>query len=121
MQPLVVVVADVDAEHAPEVAPVEDQQPVQALGTHGADEALDDRFRLRYSHRGLDAPDALATEDLVEGAAVLAVAVADQEADASAKSRPRLRACWVTQAPLGFFVQPASQTRRLSFAMKKKT
>ncbi len=39
----------------------------------------------------------------------------------SAKSRPRLRACWVTQSPLGFFVQPASQTRRLACAMKNNT
>src|SRR6266545_6492469 len=64
-------------------------------------------------------PDAFAAEDLVEGAAVLAIAVADQEADAcSEKSRPRLRACWVTQAPVGLAVQPASQTRRLPWAMK---
>ncbi len=82
MRPLAVVVVDVDAEHAIEVAPAEDQQPVHALGMHGADEALGDRVRLRCSHRDLDDPGALATEDLVEGAAVLAVAVADQEADA---------------------------------------
>src|SRR6266542_4099746 len=36
-----------------------------------------------------------------------------KRAPCSEKSRPRLRACWVIQAPLGFFVQPASQTRRL--------
>src|SRR5881227_2404380 len=36
----------------------------------------------------------------------------------SEKSRPRLRACWVTQWPLGLAVQPASQTRRLPCAMK---
>ena len=29
----------------------------------------------------------------------------------SEKSRPRLRACWVTQSPVGLAVQPASQTR----------
>jgi hypothetical protein len=39
----------------------------------------------------------------------------------SAMSRPRLRACWVTQAPVGLVVQPASQTRRLACAMKKST
>jgi hypothetical protein len=31
----------------------------------------------------------------------------------SEKSSPRLRACWVTQAPVGLAMQPASQTRRL--------
>src|SRR5262249_17765261 len=34
----------------------------------------------------------------------------------SAKSRPRLRACWVTHSPVGFVVQPASQTARLACA-----
>jgi hypothetical protein len=44
-----------------------------------------------------------------KGAVVLAVAVADQKRMPwSAKSRPRLRACWVTQAPLGCAVQPTS-------------
>jgi len=112
--PLAVVVVDVDAEHAFEVASVDDQQPVEALRTDCSDEALRDGVGLRRSHRSLHAPDAIAAEDLVEGAAVLAVAVADQVADAlSDESRPRLRACWVTQAPLGFLVKPASQTRRL--------
>jgi len=39
----------------------------------------------------------------------------------SAKSKPTLRACCVTWSPLGFFVQPASQTRRLAYAMKTNT
>ena len=39
----------------------------------------------------------------------------------SLKSRPRLRACWVTHSPVGFLVQPASQTRRFACAMKKST
>ncbi len=82
MRPLAVVVVDVDAEDAFEVTPIQDQQPVQALGAHGSDEALRDRVRLRRSHRRLYDPDALAVEDLIERAAVLAVAVADQEADA---------------------------------------
>ncbi len=72
---------DVDAEHAFEVAAVQDQKPVETLGTHGSDEALGDCVRLRRPHRRLHDLDAFAAEDLVEGAAVLAVAVADQEAD----------------------------------------
>ena len=66
---------------------------------------------------------AFAAEDLVEGAAELAVAVVDQE-PASARRRPlkpRLRACWVTQAPVGLVVQPARWTRRLPSSMKKST
>src|SRR6266487_1567818 len=82
MRPLAVVMVDVDAEHAFEVASVEDQQPVEALRTDCSDAALRDRVRLRRSDRRLHDPDAFAAEDLVEGAAVLTVAVADQEADA---------------------------------------
>jgi len=80
--PLAVVVVDVDAEHAFEVAAVEDQHPVETLGTHGADEALRDRVRSRRPHRRLHNPDAFAAEHLVEGPAVLAIAVADQEPNA---------------------------------------
>jgi hypothetical protein len=58
-------------------------------------------------------------EHLVEGAAVLAVAVADQEAHA-ARSMPRLRACWVTQAPVGLGEQPASHTRRFAHDCRKR-
>jgi hypothetical protein len=69
-----------DAEHTLEVTPVDDQEPVQALGAGGADEAFGDRVRLWRSHRRLDDLDAFAGEDGVEVAAVFAVAVADQEA-----------------------------------------
>src|SRR5713226_7395939 len=81
MRPLAVVVVDVDAEHPFEVTAVEDQ-PVQTLGTYGPHEALRDRVCLRRSYRRPHDPGARATEDCVEGAAVLAVAVADQEPDA---------------------------------------
>jgi hypothetical protein len=82
MRPLAVVVVDVDAEHAFEVTPVEDQQPVETFGPHSPDEALGDRVRFRRSQRRPHDSDALATEDVVEGTAVLAVAVTNQEADA---------------------------------------
>jgi hypothetical protein len=47
MRPLAVVVVDVDAEHAFEVTAVEDQQPVETLGTHGSDQAFCGRVSLR--------------------------------------------------------------------------
>ena len=46
VRPLGVVVVDIDAEDMLEVATVEDQQPVEALGTHRSDEAFGDRVRL---------------------------------------------------------------------------
>jgi hypothetical protein len=70
---------DEDAQHAFEVAAVEDQQPVETFGADGSDEPLGDRVCLRRPCGRLDDPDAAGPEHLVEGAAVLAVAVADQE------------------------------------------
>jgi hypothetical protein len=81
--PVAVVVVGEDAEDALEVASVHDQEPVEAFGPDGADEALGGRVRLRRSHRRLDDLDAFAGEDGVEVAGELAVAVADQEAKRS--------------------------------------
>ena len=63
-----------------EVAAVEDQQPVEALGTHGSDEALGDRVRFGRADRRPDDLDAFAAEDGVEVSRELAVAIADQAA-----------------------------------------
>src|SRR2546430_2304401 len=71
MCPLAVVVVDVDAEHAFEVTAVEDQQPVETLGTYGPGEALRDRVFLRRSHWGPHDPGAPATEEFVQRAAVI--------------------------------------------------
>jgi hypothetical protein len=74
-----VVVVGVDAEHAFEVAPTRDQEPVEAVGADGPHESLSDRVRFAGSHRCLDDADGFAGEDCVEVAGGLAVAVADQE------------------------------------------
>ncbi len=79
--PLAVVVVDVDTKHSFEVAAVEDQQPVEALGAHGSDEALCDRVRFGRADRRPDDLDAFAAEDGVEVTSELAVAIADQEAN----------------------------------------
>src|SRR6266542_1117783 len=71
---------DEDAKHALEVRSVEDEEPVEALRARGADEALGDRVRFRRSNRRPDDLDAFASEDGVEVARVLAVAIADKEA-----------------------------------------
>jgi hypothetical protein len=40
-----VVMLDVDAEHAFELSPVQNEEPVEALGANGSDKALGDRVR----------------------------------------------------------------------------
>src|SRR5204863_9112033 len=79
MWSLSVVMVDIDPEHTFEVAAVEDQQPVETLGTDRADRSLRNRVRLRRPHGRLHDPDAFAAEYLVEAAAVFAVAVTKQE------------------------------------------
>jgi hypothetical protein len=96
VRPLRVVVRDKDAQDALEVAAGEDQQPVEAFGADGSDETFGDGVCLRCAHGHLDDPDAASAEHLIEGAAVLAVAVAG-----------------VNRARVGLVAQPASQARRL--------
>ena len=74
-----VVVRRVDAEDVFEVAAAEDQEPVEALGSDGADEALGVSVGLRRADRCVDHPDPFAAKDLAEGGGELAVAVVDQE------------------------------------------
>jgi len=72
---------DEGPQHPLEVPGVDDQHPVEALPSHGADEALGDRVGLRCSDGGPDDLDAFGPEDVVEGTAELGVVVAEQEAD----------------------------------------
>src|SRR4051794_32470977 len=57
----------------------ENDDPVEALAPHGPDPALGVRPRLRRPHRRLDDTDAFRAEDLVELAAELAVAIANEK------------------------------------------
>ena len=84
MRPLAVVVVGVDAQYVFEVAAVEDQQPNRNTPRGPCGRSALDRVRLWRSYRRLHDPDHFAPEDLVEGTAVLAVAIADQEARLSA-------------------------------------
>ena len=122
VRPVLVVVLDVLAQDAFDVAAVEDQQPVQALGADGSDEPFGDGVRLRRSCRRLDDPDAVRAEHLVEGIAVLAVAVADQQAQALVGDIEAEVACLLGDPCAGgLAVQPANQTRRVAWAMKNNT
>jgi hypothetical protein len=77
MRTMAVVMIDVDAEDALELAAAGDQEPVQALAPHRADKALGVGVRLGRLDRRSDDLDALAAEDLIEGPAELRVAIVD--------------------------------------------
>ena len=70
----------IDAKHPLEMAAVKDQEPVQTLDSDRADEALGDRVRLQRSDGCPDDLDPFTSEDGVELARELAIAIADQEA-----------------------------------------
>src|SRR5213080_1507252 len=89
MRPMAVVMVDVDAEHLLELSPADDQDPVEALAADGADPALGERVRLRRPEWCADDLDSVASEDLVEDAAELAVSVVNQEADRCQPCRER--------------------------------
>ena len=79
MRPVGVVVVDVDADDTLKLSAAADQEQVEAFAADGGDPALGERVCLRRAKRGADDFDAIASEDLVEGAAELAVTVVDQE------------------------------------------
>ncbi len=117
MRALGVVVLDVASQDRLEVAAAEDEEPVETLGADGADEPLGVGVGSGCAHGRGDDSDAFAAEHLVEPQGELAVAVVDQEPHPLEPVKLRLRACWVTQAPLGLVVQPANWTRRLPSSM----
>jgi len=80
--PVLVVMRRVDVDDAVEVAPAEDEQPVKAFAPETADPTLGMCACPRRPHWRPDHAHAFGAEDLVEGVRELAVAVADQEADA---------------------------------------
>ena len=99
MRPLGVVVVDVDAEHTLEVAAVEDQQPVETLRADGSDEALCDRVCLRRPHGRLHVRMSSLRKTSSKGPLyLLSRSPIRKRTPWSAKSRPTLRACWVTQS-----------------------
>src|SRR5512132_713212 len=89
MRPVAVVVVDVDPKHVLELSLADDQDPVEAVAPDRPDPALGERVRSRRAKRRADDLDCLASEDLVEGAAELAVAVVDQEAERRQPLRER--------------------------------
>lgn len=76
-----VVVVDELAEHFFELAAMEDQHPIEAFTTDGADETLGEGIGSRSPHWSVDDPDAFGAKDLVEARGELSVTIPDQEPD----------------------------------------
>ena len=62
-----------------EVTAPQDQDVIEALGSHGSSEPFSVGVRSRGSDGGWDDPDTLGSEDLVEGTGELRVPIVDEE------------------------------------------
>ncbi len=72
-----VIVLDVDAQNALEMAAGEDQEPIQTFSPYRPDPTLSECVGLRRVERRLDHIDAFRVEHVVEGGAELGVPVVD--------------------------------------------
>ena len=79
MWPVLVVVTAVDTEHMLEMAPAEDEDPVEAVGADRAHPTLGVGVCVRGLNGRTDHRDALGAKDLVEGVAELGVAIVEEE------------------------------------------
>ena len=111
-----VVVLDELLQYHREVALSGDQELVEAFPAERADEAFRDRVRPWCPYRGADDPDVGTGEDGVERGGELCCpgrGIKNRNWLArSPRSIRKLRACWVTQDPVGWAVIPARCTRR---------
>ena len=110
VRPVGVVVIGVLTQDQPQVPFTGNQHPVQALAADTGDPAFRDRVRPRRLDRSLDDPHADRIEDRVERRGELRIRSRIRNFRPPAwpsRSISRLRACWVTHAPVGWAVMPA--------------
>ncbi len=72
---------DIHPEHLLELSPADDQDPVEAVTSDGADPTLGKRVRFRGPEGCADHLNAFAAEDRIEVVSELAIAIVDEEAD----------------------------------------
>ena len=119
-----VVVLKVGGQDPLEMTAVPDQHPVQALGSCCPHEPFRISVRPRRPRRDLEYLGAGGGEDGVERAVNLVSRSRIKKRNvlaAPSSSISRLRAAWVTHAPVGWAVTPARRTRRRSNSMKNNT
>jgi hypothetical protein len=124
MWPGAVVTGGVLAQHVPQMAFVDDEQPIQALAPKRADPALGEGIGWWRPWWCEDDSSPLRREHDIERAWELLVAVAHEPSGsglAACRSQRTLRPCWVTCATVGQAVHPATKTRRVGTSKKHST
>ena len=119
-----VVVVRIDAQDPIQMPLPDDQQPVQALGTHRANPTFRVGVRVGCLHRRhtTSAPsEPITSSKLRQNFVSRSRSKKRTRRPRSCNTSSRLRACWVTQAPLGLAVTPARWTRRVSSSRKHRT
>jgi hypothetical protein len=121
-----VVMLDVDPKYLLQMPAPDEQQPIQARGADGPHPALRVHVCSWRPHWREEHLAALRAEHVIEPTGELRIPIMEQEAHPSPlvaqhQHQQQLRACWVTQSPLGLAVTPAKWTRRVSSSMKNST
>jgi hypothetical protein len=116
-------VGHVAREEPVEVAPPEDQRPVQYLASHGPYPALGEGIRLGRTNGREHDSGTLGLEDGVEGTGELRVAVPDEQADATRVIRhPQVASLLSDElSALGWQVAWVMWIRRVPTSMKNST
>src|SRR4051812_47812551 len=103
---------------------VDDEDAVGEFAADGADEAFGDPFARGARTGVLMMRMSVAVKTASNAAVNLAPRSRIRNRNrrpASSRSMSRLRACWVSHAPLGWAVTPGRCTRRVACSMTKKT
>src|SRR5206468_9704315 len=101
------IVPNVDVNDALEMSSTDDQEVVEAVSAHGTHPPLRVGVRVRCPHRRPDHPDALRTEDLVEPAPELRVAVVDQQPEPLIIAQPHHQVASLLRRPTALRVRRA--------------
>jgi hypothetical protein len=118
-------VTDVDREDLFEVPSIQDQDPVEAFATYGADPPFDERVRAGRPHGRPDCSDAVGAEHTSSNPAVNLLSrswIKNRIGSVgSTNVSMMLRACWVAHSPVGFAVMPARYTCRVAISLNTST
>ena len=119
MWSLPVEVGGVLAEHTRKAALAEDQDVIQVLAPHAAEEPLAHGVGPRCAMGRVQNRDVAGFGNALERLPTLAVIVPDEESRPLPKRRGFPESCWATQASVGWRVAPTCTTRRVASSTTK--